>query len=62
MKFITKYGLFALSVFALLIVGLLFQWFVFGELAANEQWMVGVVALVAYIPFVILAIRDRVVG
>lgn len=60
MKFIVKYGIFALSIYILLIVGLLFQWFVFGELNVYEQVSVVVLTIVIYVPFVALQIRDRI--
>lgn len=60
MKFIIKYGIFALVSIALLIAATIFQWVVFGELNVYERLAVLAVAVTVYIPFAALQI-DSVV-
>lgn len=56
MKFIIKYGIFALVSIALLIVATVFQWVMFGELNVYERLAMLAVAVTVYIPFAALQI------
>lgn len=60
MKFIIKYGIFALVAIALLLVAAIFQWSVFGELNIYERLAMLAVAITVYIPFAALQIDEVV--
>lgn len=60
MKFIIKYGIFALVSIALLIAATIFQCRMFGELTLYERLAMLTVAITVYIPFAALQIDDVV--
>ncbi len=63
-KFFSKpsviYGFFALGALLLLALGVAVQWCVFGDLGIYERIAVLVVALIVYIPEMLLAIASEI--